>query len=166
MRKYYQNILFQLKDLKIRKALVNDQAYLLSLEQKVIEAERPYNSTIKSKGAVYYDLTSLLIDDASHIVVAEVNNQIIGTGYAQVRESKKSLKHSKHSYLGFMYVEPEYRGLGINKLIMENLIEWSKAQGILDFYLDVYDGNDAAIRAYEKAGFSKSLVEMKINLGE
>lgn len=64
-----------------------------------------------------------------------------------------------------MYVEPEYRGLGINKLVMENLIEWSKEQGVLDFYLDVYDGNDAAIRAYEKVGFSKSLVEMKINLG-
>jgi len=154
-----------LKDLNIRKALVNDRAYLLSLEQKVIEAERPYNATLKSKDAVYYDLTSLLIDDASHLVVAEANGQIIGTGYAQVRDSKQSLQHSKHSYLGFMYVEPEFRGLGINKLIMENLMTWSKEQGILDFYLDVYDENSAAIRAYEKVGFSKSLVEMKINLG-
>jgi len=154
-----------LKDFNIRKALVNDRAYLLSLEQKVIEAERPYNATLKSKDAVYYDLTSLLIDDASHLVVAEANGQIIGTGYAQVRDSKKSLQHSKHSYLGFMYVDPEFRGLGINKLIMENLMAWSKEQGILDFYLDVYDENSAAIRAYEKVGFSKSLVEMKINLG-
>ena len=154
-----------MKDLNIRKALVNDRAYLLSLEQKVIEAERPYNATLKSKDAVYYDLTSLLIDDASHLVVAEANGQIIGTGYAQVRDSKQSLQHSKHSYLGFMYVEPEFRGLGINKLIMENLMTWSKEQGILDFYLDVYDENSAAIRAYEKVGFSKSLVEMKINLG-
>jgi len=154
-----------LKDLNIRKALLEDQAYLLNLEQKVVEAERPYNSTIKSESAVYYDLNSLLTDDASFVVVAEANDQIIGTGYAQIRESKKSLKHSKHSYLGFMYVEPEYRGLGINKLIMDNLIGWSKEQGVFDFYLDVYDGNDAAIRAYEKVGFSKSLVEMKINLG-
>lgn len=154
-----------MKNLNIRKALIGDQAYLLTLEQKVIEAERPYNSTIKSIDAIYYDLNSLLIDEASYVMVAEDNGQIVGTGYAQIRESKKSLTHNKHSYLGFMYVEPEYRGLGINKLIMENLMKWSKEQGVLDFYLDVYDENDAAIRAYEKVGFSKSLVEMKINLG-
>jgi GNAT superfamily N-acetyltransferase len=64
-----------------------------------------------------------------------------------------------------MYVEPEYRGFGINKLIIENLIDWSKEQGVFDLYLDVYDGNHAAIRAYEKVGFIKSLVEMKINIG-
>ncbi|WP_394389935.1 GNAT family N-acetyltransferase [Shewanella woodyi] len=154
-----------MKDLNIRKALLKDQEYLLVLEQKVVEAERPYNSTIKPEGAVYYDLNSLLTDDISLVVVAEVNYHIIGTGYAQIRESKKSLKHSKHAYLGFMYIEPEYRGLGINKLIMDELMDWSKEQGVYDFYLDVYDGNDAAIRAYEKVGFSKSLVEMKINLG-
>lgn len=154
-----------MKDLNIRKAILEDQAYLLNLEQKVVEAERPFNSAIKSEGAVYYDLTSLLTDDVSRVVVAEANGHIIGTGYAQIRESKKSLQHCKHSYLGFMYVEPEYRGLGINKLIMDELMDWSKEQGVYDFYLDVYDGNDAAIRAYEKVGFSKSLVEMKINLG-
>jgi len=153
-----------LKDLIIRKALLEDKTCLLNLEQKVVEAERPYNSTIKSEDAFYYDLNTLLIDDDSHVVVAQVNGQIIGTGYAQIRQSKKSLKHSKHSYLGFMFVEPEHRGCGINKQIMDNLINWSKGQGIFDFYLDVYDGNDAAIRAYEKVGFSKSLVEMKINL--
>ena len=148
----------------IRKALSKDQADLLSLEQKVIEAERPYNHTIKSKDAVYYDLDNLLTDDAAHLIVAEFNGNVIGSGYAQIRESKKSLKHTKHAYLGFMYVAPEHRGLGINKLIIENLMDWSKEQGVSDLYLDVYHGNDAAIRAYEKAGFSKSLVEMKINL--
>ncbi len=154
----------QLKNLIIRKALSKDQPALLKLEQKVVEAERPYNCTIKSENAIYYDLNNLILDDASHLIIAEHNGDIIGTGYAQIRESKKSLKHAKHSYLGFMYVESEYRGLGINKLIMENLIDWSKAQGIFDLYLDVYDENDAAISAYEKVGFVKSLVEMKINL--
>jgi ribosomal protein S18 acetylase RimI-like enzyme len=155
----------QLKNLIIRTALSKDQVALLALEQKVIEAERPYNHTIKTKNAFYYDLDNLLTDRDSHLVVAELNGEIIGSGYAQIRESKKSLKHNRHSYLGFMYVSPKCRGLGINGIIIENLISWSKEQGVADLYLDVYDGNDAAIRAYEKVGFSKSLVEMKINLG-
>jgi len=155
-----------LKDLIIRKALLTDHANLLLLEQAVVEAERPFNATIKSKDAIYYDLKNLLTDKASNLIVVELKSKIVGTGYAQIRTSKKSLKHVKHSYLGFMYVAPEYRGLGINKLIMENLIKWSKEQGISDLYLDVYHGNDSAIKAYEKVGFVKSLVEMKINLDE
>ena len=63
-----------------------------------------------------------------------------------------------------MYVSPEYRGLGINKHIIDRLIDWSKQQGVMDFYLDVYAENEAAIRAYEKVGFAKSMIEMKINL--
>lgn len=154
-----------MKNLIIRKALLKDQTALLELEQKVIEAERLYNHTIKPTNALYYDLNNLLIDLDSHLMVAELNDEIIGAGYAQIRESKKSLKHNKHSYLGFMYVAPDRRGLGINGMIIENLISWSKEKGVFDLYLDVYDGNDAAIRAYEKVGFTKSLVEMKINLG-
>ena len=154
----------QLKNLIIREASSKDQAALLCLEQKVVEAERPYNDTIKSENAIYYDLINLVNDAASLLIIAEYKDQIIGTGYAQIRESKKSLRHTKHSYLGFMYVDPEYRGLGINKLIMDNLIDWSKEQGVFDLYLDVYNENDSAIRAYEKVGFTKSLIEMKINL--
>lgn len=157
-----------MKNISIRKALAEDKSALLTLEQKVVEAERPYNSTIKSEDARYYDLDRLIAEDSSYLIVAEntdtLSPEIIATGYAQIRESKKSLKHTKHSYLGFMYVEPEFRGLGINKLIMDKLITWSKEQGIFDLYLDVYNENDAAIRAYQKSGFAPSLVEMKINL--
>ena len=49
---------------------------------------------------------------------------------------------------------------------MTRLIDWSKTKGIVDFYLDVNDGNNAAMRAYEKAGVTKSLVEMKLNISD
>jgi len=156
----------KLKDINIRKAHISDRSTLLKLEQKVIEAERPYNSIIKSNSTVYYDIDNLLIDDASNLIVAEFKGEIVGTGYAQIRTSKKSLEHGTHSYLGFMYVSEDHRGFGINKLILEHLIKWSKERGILDLYLDVYEGNNAAIRAYEKVGFTNSLIEMKINLEE
>ena len=155
-----------MNNLIIRKALLKDQQQLLKLEQAVVEAERPFNTSIKPSDAIYYDMDNLLSDEASHLLVAELEGHIIGTGYAQIKTSKTSLKHNKHSYLGFMYVVPESRGLGVNGLIMKALIDWSKEQGVSDLYLDVYDGNESAIRAYEKIGFTKSLVEMKINLDE
>jgi len=147
-----------------RKAILKDTTDLLHLEQQVIAAERPFNQTLKENNATYYDIESLLTEPASYLMVAELDGQVIGTGYAQIRASKQSLKHTKHSYLGFMYVAPEHRGKGLNKQLIDCLITWSKEQGVFDLYLDVYTDNDAAIRAYEKVGFVKSLVEMKINV--
>ena len=149
-----------------RKASLDDRETLLELEQKVIDAERPFNTAIKTNDTSYYDLEHLIVGVDSYLVVGEIGGKIVGTGYSQIRESKKSLVHAQHAYLGFMYVDPRYRGMRINNRLIEVLIEWSKAQGVSDFYLDVYDGNEAATRAYEKAGFEKSLVEMKLSFGE
>lgn len=153
-----------MEEIRLRKASLGDESILLEFEQKVLEAERPYNSTIKLLGASYYDLEDLLTNNNSHLLVAEIKDTIVGCGYAQIRTSKQSLTHDLHSYLGFMYVVPQYRGGGINKKILDRLIQWSNDQGISDCYLDVYSENEAAIRAYEKVGFVKSMIEMKLNL--
>ncbi len=147
-----------------REALLTDLAELKRLEQAVVEAERPFNSTIKQQDATYYKIENLINDEDSKLVVADVDNCIVATGYGQIRTSKNSLKHEKHCYLGFMYVAPEYRGQNINKKILDELINWSREHGVHDFYLDVYSENVAAIKAYEKVGFMPSLLEMKLNL--
>jgi ribosomal protein S18 acetylase RimI-like enzyme len=148
----------------LREAVLEDEPVLLEFEQQVLVAERPYNSAIKAVGASYYDLPDLLSNSKSYLVVAEVDGRVVGSGYAQIRASKQSLTHAVHSYLGFMYVAPEHRGCGINKKILDELTRWSKSQGITNCYLDVYSENKAAIRAYEKAGFENSMIEMKLNL--
>jgi ribosomal protein S18 acetylase RimI-like enzyme len=152
-----------MNDIVFREASLNDKPVLLEFEQHVIQAERPFNSAIKSVDAYYYDMADLLNSKKSHLLVAEINGVVVASGYAQIRTSKQSLVHDFHSYLGFMYVVPEFRGRGINKSILERLIQWSTNQGISDCYLDVYSGNEAAIRAYQKAGFVNSMIEMKLN---
>jgi ribosomal protein S18 acetylase RimI-like enzyme len=147
-----------------REALNTEVDSLRELEQKVVEAERPYNVSIKRDNPTYYDLEHLISSESACVLVAEDSNKIVGTGYVQIRTSKASLMHEKHGYLGFMYVEPSHRGLGLNKLIMDKLIAWGKEQGLCDFYLDVYTENQPAIRAYEKSGFRQSMVEMKLSL--
>ena len=150
--------------LNYREADSYDIPQLLELEQHVIDAERAYNSSIKSEKTTYYDLKQLLSSSDAHVIVAEAFGTIIGTGYVQIRKSKVSLKHDYHSYLGFMFVAPEYRGKGVNQHIINELISWSKGKGVNDFYLDVYSQNSAAIKAYEKAGFEPCLMEMKLSV--
>ena len=43
-----------MNNIKIRNALISDKENLLHLEQQVIEAERPYNNSIKPNNAMYY----------------------------------------------------------------------------------------------------------------
>ena len=153
-----------METVQIRKAGLEDMKMLLHFEQGVIEAERPYDSTIRQNGATYYNLPLLLTSEEVRLVVAEDNAQVIGCGYARIETSKPYLQHSQHAYLGFMYVRPDYRGKGINQLILDDLKQWSISRGVLEFRLEVYAGNVAAIRAYEKAGFEPLLIEMRLGV--
>ena len=153
-------------DITIRKASMNDLIQLLVFEQDLIKTERPFDSTLKPDPINYYDLKSLLTTPLAEVVVAETDNKIIASGYARIDKSKPFLKHSHHAYLGFMYVVPEYRGQGINKRIVDALKDWAASQNITEFSLEVYYDNASAIKAYEKIGFSRYILEMRFNLDD
>jgi ribosomal protein S18 acetylase RimI-like enzyme len=153
-----------MEQITIRKAVTGDLNTLLEFEQGIIKAERPFDVTLKDGEIHYYDIAQMIIADHVEVLVAETAGELIASGYARIEQSKIYLKHPKHSYLGFMYVKPEYRGKGINKMILDGLALWSKQQGITELHLEVYDENLPAVRAYEKVGFSKLLVQMRIGL--
>ena len=44
------------------------------------------------------------------------------------------------------------------------LKEWCLSQKITELRLDVYNDNPSAIRAYEKVGFKKHLLNMRVEL--
>jgi len=63
-----------------------------------------------------------------------------------------------------MFVKPEHRGKGISQKIIEKLVTWAKSKNFNELRLDAYDDNLSAIKAYEKFGFKKHLVEMRIEI--
>ncbi len=150
----------------IRKATIEDLEKLYQFEQGVIEAERPYDSTLKKEKIHYYNLEEMIKASHIEVLVAEIESKIIGSGYARIEKAKHYLKHDIHAYLGFMYVHPEHRGKGINKKIIEALKNWAYSQNVTELRLDVYFNNISAIKAYEKIGFSKHMIEMRFNLEE
>ncbi|WP_259071069.1 GNAT family N-acetyltransferase [Mucilaginibacter sp. X4EP1] len=150
----------------VRKAVPADLPVLLEFEQGIIKAERPFDSTLKDGEIHYYDIAEMIVADNVEVLVAELDNELIGSGYARIENSKVYLKHPKHAYLGFMYVKPEQRGKGINKVILAGLENWSKEKGITELRLDVYDENEPAVKAYEKAGFSKHLDLMRKGIAD
>lgn len=147
-----------------RKATINDLDTLRRFEQGVISAERPFDPTLKEEHINYYDLEFMI--DAPHIelIVAELNGELVGSGYARIDTAEPFLQHEQHAYLGFMYVEPMHRGKGINKIILQELNKWAISRRITELRLEVYYNNTSAIAAYEKAGFTKHMIEMRMGL--
>lgn len=149
-----------MENIIIRKATMNDLDTLLQFEQGIMAAERPFDPTLKPI-THYYDIPEMINADHIELLVAESNEQLIGCGYARIETSKHYLRHSQHSYLGFMYTDPAHRGKGVNKMIIESLQQWSIARNITEMRLEVYYQNDAALKAYEKVGFIRHMIEMR-----
>lgn len=66
--------------------------------------------------------------------------QFFGTEYAEVKR---------------MYVRPRYRGLGLGKLLLNHLAEYSRQRGITVLRLETGIHQDAAIGLYGHVGFQR-----------
>lgn len=145
-------------------ATLADLKVLLAFEQEIISAERPFDETLDKDPISYYDLRELVLSKDAAVMVAEVESKVVGSGYGLIREAKPYLDHKQYVYLGFMYTASEQRGKGVNKAIVDALVQWSKAKGIHEIRLTVYNDNAPAIRAYEKVGFKKHILEMRVHV--
>ena len=160
----------------IRPATTADLPNLLRFEQGMIATERPMDPTIQDGPIHYYDLNKMLASPHIHLVVAEASDPtdtadptskphtLIGSGYARIDPSRPYLTHAHHAYCGFMYVDPSHRGKGVNQLIIDALKTWARSKNLTELRLDVYTTNDIAIRAYEKAGFTPYLINMRMGI--
>lgn len=151
-----------LPKVNIRPATQKDMDVLLEFEQEIINAERPFDVTIKQGPVSYYDIAEMIDDPMAHVVVAEVGEKIVASGYAIPKRARHYLDHEFYAYLGFMYTDWDYRGEGINAKIIEELKQWSQQEGYKEIRLTVYNENLPAIRAYEKVGFKKHIIEMRL----
>ena len=149
-----------------RSAILEDLETLLKFERGIIAAERPFDVTLKAGSIHYYDLEQLILGDNAEVAVIMHKDQIVGSGYGLIKTAKPYLDHETYAYLGFMYTLPSFRGKGVNRMILAHLKEWALAKEITEIRLTVYVDNVPAIKAYEKVGFKKHLVEMRMDRHE
>ncbi len=118
------------------------------------------SSLEQEKKIHYYDIGNFITSDVAEVFVAILDMKIIGSGYGLVKKNHSKFNHELYGYVGFMYVVKEYRGKGISQLILAEVFNWFKSKNIKETRLQVYQENPSAIKAYEKVGFKKNLIEM------
>ena len=150
-------------DIIIRKAEIKDLKTLLRFEQEVILAERPFDPTIRNGEINYYDLEELIQSKEALVLVACWGDKVVASGYALIKEARHYLDHTNYGYLGFMYTLPEFRGKGVNGKIIDGLKKWVWSRNIGEIRLTVYNDNEPALKAYEKVGFKRHIIEMRLD---
>lgn len=153
-----------MSNLTLRSAILEDLPILYEFEQGVIKAERPFAPTLKPDPINYYDIKTLIQSDDSELVVVQIEEELVGCGYARIEKSNPHWQHDFYAYLGFMYVKPEHRGKGIVRKVIDALIDWSKNKGVTEIQLEVYSDNQPAVKAYERAGFTRDTMRMRMEV--
>ena len=146
----------------LRVATLEDLPILYSFEQGIITVERPYDPTLADDPINYYDIKAMILSEEVEVIVALFQEDIVGSAYAKIKKAQPYLKFNSYAYLGFMYVRPEYRGRGISRLVIDRLTDWARSQNLTELRLEVYAENSSAIKAYEKAGMTKNMIEMRM----
>ena len=120
-------------------------------------------------GAIKYtekELEALLADENSPIFVAEEENQVLGYCFCQIRDYRDStvLTDRKEIYIDDLCVEEALRGRGIAKALYGYVTAWAKDIGCTYITLNVWQGNDNAMRFYEKMGMQRRSITMETKL--
>ncbi len=150
--------------LTIRQATPADLDALERFQQGIIAVERRYDPLLRDRDVRYYDIAAMLADPAVCLLLAETDGVPVGCAFARIDVPKPWLRHAREAYMGLMFVEPAWRGQGVNTQLLTALKAWCREQGVSELRLDVYADNTSAVRAYRKAGFRPSMVEMRASL--
>ncbi|MEQ8559330.1 MAG: GNAT family N-acetyltransferase [Henriciella sp.] len=150
--------------MSVRPATLSDLPVLLEFEQGIIRAERPYDPLLKPDPISYYDIGEMIRADDAEVMVVEIDGELVASGYVKTKASRHYTSPDWHAFLGFMFVREDQRGRGLNKVLLDALTDWARKRGLTEVRLTVYPGNEPAIRAYEKAGFTPYLTEMRLGL--
>ena len=104
-------------------------------------------------------------DPNNELIVAELDGEIVGTLQLVITPSL-SYKGGKRSMVESVRVDSKLRGQGIGREMMFWAIDRAKKKGCISMHLTSHKERDDAHRFYEKLGFAKSHVGMKMGLNK
>ena len=94
------------------------------------------------------------------VLVAEREGKVIGYTYAAVEGYDYMALRGPAGALYDIVVDPEYRGQGVGRQLLDATLAFLKSHGAPRVVLSTAERNEAAQRLFEKAGFRRTMVEL------
>lgn len=153
----------------IRFACDRDIPGMIDLLQQVGEVHHQIRPDLFRAGAQKYDeaaLKALLADPKRPILAADIDGKLAGYAFCilQVTEKDPVLCDRKVLYIDDLCVDEQLRGRGIAGALYEKVLEYARELGCDAVTLNVWCGNDGAMRFYEKCGLKPQKIGMEVTL--
>ena len=150
----------------IRFAEKRDIPGMIDLLQQVGEVHHQIRPDLFRSGAQKYadaDLQALLADPDRPILIADVDGFVAGYAFCIQQETKDNpvLCDRKVLYIDDICVDEAMRGRGIATALYDRVVGFARELGCHSVTLNVWCGNDGAMKFYEKCGMKPQKIGME-----
>ncbi len=152
----------------IRIAEKKDIPALIDLLQQVGQVHHEIRPDIFRDACQKYDEAALsaLLQDKTRPVFVEEDGSVRGYCFCILREfaGESVMTDRRELYIDDLCVDEACRGQGIAKALLAYVTDYAKSIGCTFVTLNVWEGNDNAMKFYEKAGMTPRSVTMEMKL--
>ena len=155
--------------MEIRLAECRDIPGMIDLLYQVGGVHHDIRPDIFRSGAIKYtrsELENLLKDEKSPIFICDDGGKVAGYCFCQIREYAEStvLTDRKELYIDDLCVDESRRGRHIGTVLCDHATAYAREIGCQFLTLNVWQGNDSAMKFYERAGMSPRSITMEKKL--
>jgi ribosomal protein S18 acetylase RimI-like enzyme len=111
-------------------------------------------------------ISTQLEDPDVAVLVAEDRGDVIGYAYAAVEGYDYMALRGPAGVLHDLIVDPERRGRGVGRLLLEAALEFLRSRRVPRVVLSTAERNEAAQRLFASAGFRRTMIEMTRELDD
>ena len=165
----YQDIEIQVIIMQIRSAECRDIPGMIALLHQVGEVHHVIRPDLFRAGALKYNETALeelLKEKDKPVFVADADGFVAGYCFCQIRRISGSsvLTDRTELYIDDLCVDENCRSQGIATKLYAHVTAYAKETGCDFITLNVWCGNDSAMRFYKKAGLTNRNITMEMKL--
>lgn len=155
----------------IRRAEITDIPEILRLLVQVCNVHQEIRPDIFKRDGVKYteaDLQELLRDESRPVWCALEDGRFLGYCFCQWQEYHDSSVSTdrRELYIDDLCVDEAARGRGVATALYRHVTAWARSEGCDIITLNVWCGNDNAMRFYEKMGMKPRKIFMDLPLEE
>lgn len=142
---------------------INEITELLLQVQKIHSDTRP--DLFKDGGKKYdgLELEEIIKDSQTPIFVYEQDNKVVGYVFCIItnHHDETSFCDFKTLYIDDLCVDSNYRSNGIGTALYKYVLDYAKDIGCYNVTLNVWQGNDAAMKFYKDIGMKIQKIGME-----
>lgn len=156
----------------IRRAQEKDLAVITKLLNEVLEIHASIRPDIFISGTTKYtheELCEMIKDDQKPIYVAvNEDDEVLGYVFTQIQKQpfSNNMVPFTSLFIDDLCVDTSRRSQGVGKALMDFVKAEARRLGCYEVTLNVWAGNDSAIRFYEKNGMKVKETMMECILDE